>query len=46
MVSTDEARDLNIRMPSGLVIREALPDMTTAVYDMVSGKRLDTDELE
>lgn len=46
VVSTDEARDLNIRMPSGLVIREALPDMTTAVYDMVSGKRLDTDELE
>ena len=45
VVSTDEARSVTVRVPSGLVIREELPAMTTAVYDLAMGLRLDRDEM-
>ncbi len=40
-VCTDRDRDVCIRLRNGRTITEALPAMTTAVYDEITGERLD-----
>ena len=41
VICTDCDRDIQIRLKNGTEIRDSLPAMTTAVYDTVTGKRLD-----
>ncbi|MBR5743032.1 MAG: hypothetical protein IKX85_04455, partial [Clostridia bacterium] len=44
VVSTESEKDAVITLPNGIVIREFLPAMTTAVYDETTGRRLDREE--
>ena len=43
VLCTDIDRDVHLRLPNGIEIREFLPAMTTAVYDELTGVRLDLD---
>ena len=43
VLCTDIDRDVHLRLPNGIEIREFLPAMTTAVYDELTGERLDLD---
>lgn len=41
VVCTDCDRDVTVKLKNGVVINEKLAAMTTAVYDSITGKRLD-----
>ena len=41
VVCTDCDREVAVKLKSGVIINEKLAAMTTAVYDSITGKRLD-----
>ena len=44
VLCTDCDREVQLHFPNGIEVTESLPAMTTAVYDELTGKRLDLDE--
>ena len=44
VLCTDSDRDVHLHFPNGVEVNERLAAMTTAVYDELTGLRLDSDE--